>query len=353
MKLKRIVERAVCAILYYSGAIFLIRYALRRRIAVLLYHRVNDEGDPFWPATRTEAFARHLAYAKKRHSLVSLEQVWNHMANGAALPPNSMAITFDDGYADNYLHAYPVLKGHGAPATIFLVTACVGTGRFPWMQTVHYILGRTEAERLPPFPGAPGGFPLGNAEEKHRACKAIKTYLKTLGEDRRQQVMEALGRQLGTPTAGLRLPGLMLSREQVKEMARNGVSFGAHSTIHTSLTRMSPRRAREAIHASVEAVAGNTGQRFVPFSYPDGDFNDAVQRRTAAAKCPCACSAIPGLNHRGGDRFALRRLSITGRRASVIAVEMTGALLWMRQTGRKLLDLAAGRRPCRIGRARK
>ncbi len=98
------------------------------RFPILSYHRVNDERDPFFPSLPTEVFERHMAFVSAAYVVLPLEELVERMARGR-VPRNALAITFDDGYRDNLTHAAPVLARHGLPATVFLATGVIGTGR--------------------------------------------------------------------------------------------------------------------------------------------------------------------------------------------------------------------------------
>ena len=80
-------------------------------------------------ACSPKRFEKHILYLKRHgFNLVSLQEVENHLVNGLPLPPRAVAITLDDGYADNYSNAYRVLRKHQAPATVFLTTNWIQNG---------------------------------------------------------------------------------------------------------------------------------------------------------------------------------------------------------------------------------
>ena len=101
----------------------------RRRPAfqVLCYHRVNDDGDPFFPAVPTAVFEQHMAWIARTFEVLTVEALAEHLQRGT-LPRHALAITFDDGYRDNYAHAYPILRRYGATATFYVVTEAIGGG---------------------------------------------------------------------------------------------------------------------------------------------------------------------------------------------------------------------------------
>ncbi len=113
-------------------------------IPVLCYHSVNATANGKCDPIHPELFEVHLRYLKAHHTVVPLHAVAQHLATGDVLSPDAVAITFDDGYRDNYEVAFPLLEKYGVPATIFVVTGFIngevhligdsGWGAMTWKQ---------------------------------------------------------------------------------------------------------------------------------------------------------------------------------------------------------------------------
>ena len=90
-------------------------------VPVLNYHQVEQKnGNPLtlWP----DQFEAQMAYlAEEGYTPITIDEMMDALENGAPLPEKPVIITFDDGYADNYEYAYPILKKYGFKATIFLI----------------------------------------------------------------------------------------------------------------------------------------------------------------------------------------------------------------------------------------
>lgn len=97
---------------------------------ILMYHQIAHlppQLDPYGISVTPEAFAAQMAYLHKGgYHAVQLSDAVRAMRHGKPLPPKSVAITFDDGYRDNYTAAFPVLKRYNFPATIYLVADRMG-----------------------------------------------------------------------------------------------------------------------------------------------------------------------------------------------------------------------------------
>ncbi|GAG21219.1 unnamed protein product, partial [marine sediment metagenome] len=220
----------------------------------MYYHRVNDENDQFFHAVNIENFERQIRYLIKRYTIINLEDVVDHIKRGTRLPKNPIVITYDDGYKDNYLNAFPILRKYNAPATIFLTVGCIGTGIIPWTEKIHYILNNTIITKIELFNDSLCIYTLDNPEEMNRVSEEIKSYLKTMDEKKRNSLIEKLGDELEVPIGDIRDHNLMLSWQEVEEMAGNKISFGAHTVTHPILTRIPYNQAIDEIVASRKEI---------------------------------------------------------------------------------------------------
>lgn len=122
---------AVSSILYFSGIIALfnlLRSRGQRNIAVvLMYHRVSDDGEKPDITVSTGNFERHMSYLTENFKVVPVDEVVDGYINGRKWEQDIAAVTFDDGFKDNYTDAYPILKRYRIPATIFVVTDYIGS----------------------------------------------------------------------------------------------------------------------------------------------------------------------------------------------------------------------------------
>ena len=98
----------------------------RSSASILMYHSISDHGDHF-STIPPEAFKKQMMYfAKKKYPMISLVELVRRLRAGEPLG-GSVALTFDDGYRDNYATVFPLLQRYGIPATIFVTTNFIGT----------------------------------------------------------------------------------------------------------------------------------------------------------------------------------------------------------------------------------
>jgi len=99
---------------------------------IITFHRVNDyEKNPL--TTSTTMFEKMMYEIGRRYQPVSLETLVDEIKNGRKLRPKNVAITFDDGYRDNFLNAIPILREYHLPATFFITSGYINSSKiFPW-----------------------------------------------------------------------------------------------------------------------------------------------------------------------------------------------------------------------------
>ncbi|SPP99509.1 Polysaccharide deacetylase [Candidatus Sulfobium mesophilum] len=322
---KQLTRDSVYVALFYSGAarsLTKIVAGLRREhpCVILAYHRIVDDHSSYLnrgPAMhhRMRDFEKEIDYFGRNFDIVSMDEVVQHVRDGAAFRRPSLAITFDDGYLDNYTLAYPVLKKYGVPATIYLTTGLIGTEDRTWPDQIEYALlttGKNTVE-LPSSLGR-GTISLGTRKEKEMACLEIGQAFKLLPNDTRKRLLEELFHSLGLNG---RNPGdtggrVMLNWDEVREMAQNGVTIGCHSHTHPILSRMPLQEAKEEIRVSKELVEENLGREATHFAIPNGGRNDFTEELKGYCReigFESVTTLMLGtVNGSHGDAFALRRL---------------------------------------------
>src|SRR3989344_3041885 len=159
----------------------------------LLYHGVSsDMGEGIFnyrgKFITPQAFRKHLEWLKQNFDIVPLTEMLEERR------PRSLALTFDDGYANNYTDAFPILRELGVPATFFVTTDFIENGMPLPVDVVEYALGTSVRRELSLEMGANVTFALTSREARIRADLAIKSYMKTLPADRAKAFVENIAR---------------------------------------------------------------------------------------------------------------------------------------------------------------
>jgi len=126
--MNKIVKQAliiIITLLLVSGAIYFFWLAPRYTVPILTYHRFGYEKETLF--VTPENFSRQMDYLKKKgYHVITLTELAKGIRENNKLPHNTVVITIDDGYKDNFIYAYPILKKYDFPATIFIITSHIG-----------------------------------------------------------------------------------------------------------------------------------------------------------------------------------------------------------------------------------
>lgn len=257
-----------------------------------MYHRVCPARDsrslePLNP----RGFEKQMEYFCRSYEPLSLDQLAQYICQGKTFPEKAVVITFDDGYKDNYLYAYPVLKKYRIPATIFLTTGHIGTGNLLWPDKVRYIIQHTTLAEV--NLGAFGNHSLKSERDKARAGFLIVEKMKKLPEDKKIQLIEQLVTECGVDIPAALGERYILSWEEVMEMSNNGIDFGAHSVTHPILTQVPLEQAKWEIMQSKKDIEERLGKQVTAFAYPNGDYNSKLAGFVKECGFTCAVSVLP------------------------------------------------------------
>ena len=260
-------------------------------LTILAYHRVMPtdalECYPFdqelISATPAQ-FDSQMRYLREHLNPVSLEQVIAHIENGDSLPQNAVAVTFDDGFADTYRYAFPVLRRYQIPATIFVSTGYVESGEPFWFEIASFLMYRVPPHSLELNEEL--SFPSGSSwPDRTASLRSLHGIMKDLPNDARLQLMESWTRRYASELAhGALHHSRPISWPQILEMAESGVSFGSHTVSHPNLTRLTDQELHRELTDSKCTLESKLQRPIETIAYPIGTPSAFNTRVTSAAK---------------------------------------------------------------------
>ena len=220
-----------------------------------------------------------------------------------------MAITFDDGYADNHDVAMPILRRHGLCATFFIATGFLDGGRM-WNDTVIECLRRSPLQVVDLADLGMPALPIGAVAERRSAIESVIQFVKFKHPRDREPLLQALHAACGRPE----LPhGLMLSGEQVRAMRQSGMGIGAHTVSHPILCTLPDGEAESEILRSRQTLQQLADDPIHTFAYPNGrPGRDFDERHVALARklgFRAAVSTAAGVSRPGDDLLQLKRFT--------------------------------------------
>jgi len=274
---------------------------------ILYYHRVNDDRDPFFPAISTGLFEQEMRFLARHYRVVSLEELTRHLDAGSTEPV--LAITFDDGYLDNYQNAFPILERYGLPATIFLTTGSLDSGQPLWFERLALAAKKTTRESIDLEIDIPRRFWLRTQAERLDANGKIFELLRGLPDAARQQRLTEVLRQLDAADDGER-KDKMLTWDQVRLMKARGIDFGGHTVNHPFLSRLAQEQAAWEVSECKRRIEDELQLPVEHFAYPNGreeDFGEWNKELIRGAGYRAALTTIWGVNYASTDRMELRR----------------------------------------------
>ena len=294
---------------------------LQQDVPVLAYHRVLDiepeEKFPFDPelvSATPAAFREQVRYLARHFTPITFGELARALRGEVALPSDAVVITFDDGYRDNYEHAFAILREEGVVATFFVSTGYLGLRRPFWFDRVAYALYRAP-EGLLAVPDSDLRLPLGDPSSRRRAAWALVEHLKTLPDPERRRRLDRLAEriEMQVDAADLDL-ACPMSWEQVVEMHEAGMEFGSHTVSHPVLTRLDGRALARELADSRRHLEAALATPVQILSYPFGstkDYDPRVIEAVAGLGYTAAATYLPGRNDpRSCNAYEVRRLHV-------------------------------------------
>lgn len=273
---------------------------------ILLYHRVTSLArDPQLLTVSPGRFDEHLQVLREQFNPVSFSRLVADLRAGT-VEDRSVAITFDDGYADNAFAAGPALERAGIPATVFVATGTIGTRReFFWDELDRIVLDGT----------SPGWNVLDAhcPTPQHQAYRELCARLQKATVCERARLLDDHRSAASVEGEG-RITHRTMTHDELRGLAKiPGIEVGAHTVDH-------PRLASETLAEQASQIMGSRAQLEewldVPvrtFSYPFGThdaYTPDTIRLVREAGFECACANFPRRVGQGTDPFRLPRFVV-------------------------------------------
>jgi len=318
--LKRIAKRAVVHTIARTAPLTW-RWRRPGSLVVLMYHRVLPQDSPVRATEQPgmyvspETLDLHLGEIKRYFELVHLDDWLRSAQQGLPLPRLACAITFDDGWRDNYEFALPVLRKHAAPATIFLVSSYIGTAYRFWPNRLMSLVQHAFAEPgsvvfphpldciVQPVLAEARGRGALDAEDTDRVVQHAKGF----DEEEIRALVETAEQSRGDTSQAREI----VNREEVVAMAATGlIRFGSHTATHLRLGgRICAQALEREIVGSRKSLQDLTGQSIDLFCYPNGETSpaaiDLVRQHYRGAVTTCK-----GWHDPSGDPHLIRRIGV-------------------------------------------
>lgn len=275
-------------------------------LSVLIYHRVLPTFDYMRPDEPTVAdFDWQMALVKRYFTPLSLSDAIVMMDEGT-LPDNAICVTFDDGYADNAVHALPILQRYEVPASVFVSTGYLNGGRM-WNDTVIEAL-RLQQDTLDLTSLGLEVYPCDTPANRKDAAHSILKAIKHKAPNERQRIVDALVER--SPP----LPhDLMMTDEQVRLLDKANIEIGGHTISHPILANLTIDQVQCEIADGKAELERILDKSIRYFAYPNGkpgqDYLPEHIPLVKAAGYQLALATTWGVSSKASDRYQLARFT--------------------------------------------
>ena len=317
IRMRKIIKTIAAGIFYYGGFFHLFRLInnkFGRRLTILAYHRVTrkkvEDIQSSLPTlfVTEESFTRQLEFIRKHYTIMTFSDVQSYIRNGG-LPRNSLIITFDDGYEDNYTNAYPLMTAMNIRSAMFLASNKIGQtdGSSYWWDRAYYYFQNHKWY----IEGAHPGFDTevqGLLQEFKDNPSKFFSRLDKKDTRALEQLLNAIQSAYKIQHGILEDENKVLDWEQVRRM-KNEVEFGSHTCNHYNLVALEDNLIQDELALSAAEIKSGAGCGTEIFSYPGGNFDERVKKAVADAGYDFAVTTQTGVNDLT-DRYALKRVSV-------------------------------------------
>lgn len=347
--IKHAIRSLLADFLYYTGTMFILTLIrLRKRVVVLMYHRVLNPSEYYGVASQkgilvtTELFKKHMVFLKRHAHVISLSEFLEHIRDRIPFKSKSCLVTFDDGWEDNFRNAFPVLREFQIPAVIFSSGSYLNTQKRFWQE--DFLLAVQEIRRLfktdDSFRKEISGNPVlefiskimtVDDESMEMEIQILINQVKKWTKQKRDHLLASLKHVAGQTTfleADTTRRSFM-SAHEVTEMIEEGVALGSHGMSHEILTNLSTEEVQRELGESRDYLQHTFGIEADAFSYPNGNYNEPIINMVKQNGYRVAFGTQSGYVRLGDNPYSLNRINIHGDMTSTIPLFVARLLhLW-------------------------
>ena len=288
-----------------------------RGAAILMYHSVMEDprcGDTFLGGIihSQDVFRGQIELLARRYRPVSLEQVKRFVRGEAELPRRAVVVTFDDGYADNYEIAAPILNQAGVPATFYVTVQCVDQRRLPWPARLRFAFRTTKKIIWSDSSG--NAWPLSLESQREGGVLFACDECCKLAGPVQEKYVAGVEAELDTQVP-VESGALMMNYEQIRALAEQAHIIGSHTMTHPNLAHLDPQEARREMIESKQRLELQIKAEVRHFSYPcpalPPNWTDLTVAASREAGYETAVVTDGGSVRRGDNPLRLKRVRPT------------------------------------------
>ncbi len=278
-----------------------LSYRKQKNIHILAYHRVVEKLEPSYIfnseifSTTLKDFEAQMKYVSKHFNVINFENLEKAIADNK-VEENTLIVTFDDGYYDNYSLAMPVLNKYDISATVFLATDYIDSGKIFWFDAVAGFVNTYSDKKLE-LSSVHQSFDL-SVVSKVDIFKSLGRILKKSDDSVRVDLLDEIYTKFNFEVSSENYKKAMpLSWDNVIEMSNHNIEFGAHSKSHCFLNRINENQLKSEISESKLKIEDKIGKAINSFCYPAGVTNASIMKAVESCGINFGVGYYHGLNN--------------------------------------------------------
>jgi len=250
-----------------------------------------------------------------------MDELSEALRSGKPLPERAVALTFDDGYIDNYEVAFPVLRQHKIPATFYVCPGLIDSNLGFWWDEIYFCIRKTkkvaiDISKLSAHASIVQDVkedlrPIRTVAEKESVAQRIIVMAKRLPVQTIRKLIADLTTVLEVSEKQPSSASGLMGWSHIKEMANNGMDIGSHTMTHPMMSQMSEHVLRKEVQDSRGRLQDELGRSINGFVYPSGDYHAMARDVVRQAGHWYACTSESGFVTPSSDPYLLRRVNIS------------------------------------------
>lgn len=279
-----------------------------QKLSILIFHRVLDKFDHLTPyEIYREEFEWQLHILKRNFNVLPLSKAIK-LLNENNLPANSVCITFDDGYKDNFTNALPILQKYDFNATFFIASGFLNGGMM-WNDKVRELVRSMQSSELDLKEYDLGEYQWEDENQRREVIEAVIGKLKYCHFQERLEKIDNIVSQFGNGE----LAEMMMTDAEVIGLRDAGMEIGGHTVSHPILAKLNQQEAMTEIVENKDYLESLLSEKISIFAYPNGkpvqDYTSESIDAVKKAGYQCAMTTSWGVSRQSTDLFQLPRFT--------------------------------------------
>ena len=291
-----------------------------KKFKILLYHGVTNQikkkGIENFSGKHISklTFLKQMKILKKNYNIISIKDL-EKFKKQKFIPKNSVLITFDDGFENNYKVAFPILKKLKIPAVFYISTGLIGKKKLFWVDQIEDLINRSNKKQINLKLKYKKKYSIKTPNQKIKVITEIKRFCKMVSSLKKDRIIEKLKKETNLkPSSNSSQNYKLMNWQQVRAIDSEDLfEIGGHSTDHNILSKLPKKKMKSDIKNSINILEKKLKRKIKHYSYPEGQYSDYNKQIKSYLKflgikfCP---SAVNGIANIDDDNFEFKRIMV-------------------------------------------